>query len=134
MTKGEQIEAKLDWCIAALKHLLATEAGVELPEADEDAWLDEEDEPEDMSQFEHTAVRTRRQPKAKTCPHNQQALVNGRVVCVRPNPETGVICGTVLNQSGVRGRDPNSPVPAPGQEDQFNHVSSQNPGSPLVPY
>lgn len=123
--QGEQ----LTWCTAALKHLLGQEVGWQPEALLGELDLDDED---DMSQYEHLAVRTD-QPKSTACPHNQQANVNGNIICVRPN-EQGVICGFVLTASGVRGKHPNSPVPAPGQEDRFNHISSNNTGSPLIPY
>lgn len=115
MSASEEINAKLDWCVDALKYLLK-QAKVD----DEDEWLDEEDTGDVLVPVHEP------RPKVKPCPHNQQMLVNGRIMCVRPNEE-GVVCGEILGTSGVRGKDPHSPVPAPGHEESLNHVSSQNP-------
>lgn len=131
MTNGERIEAKLDtlleqnaWLVKAVRYLLTVGTDVTagpdgdwsgIDTADVDGWLDElADEPPDMSQFEHVAVRSApKVPEPPACPHNQQVLVDGFVRCAR--------CSTVLNATGVRGRHATSPVPAPGHEDQFSH-------------
>lgn len=131
MSASEEINAKLDWCISALKYLLQEHAAGPLP-ADEDDWLEDEDE--DLSQFEHLAVRTPPRPKVKACPHNRQGIDDaGNLVCQRCGFNfTGT--GSVQNRVGPNGgivRDPNPPGWAlehsPG-------ASSKNPGSPLVPH
>lgn len=149
MTNGERIEAKLDWLVVAVKHLLAVEAGVELPAADElEDWMDDDGGPHvygesrpvlptemhtDMSQFEHLAVRSRPQPKRPACPHNQQVLVDGNVACAR--------CGFVLSSSGLvrstvsaSGQIQNDPNPPAWALERSPGASSKNPGGPLVPY
>lgn len=143
MSASEEINAKLDWCVAALRYLLQEKAGGVLPE-DEDAWLDDADwEPEaTVADYlaaetpdpnEHVAVRTRRQPKAKACPHNQQGIVDGVLRCLRCGfgfTQTGSVQNRV-SQTGAVIQDPNPPGWAlehsPG-------ASSKNPGTPLVPH
>lgn len=137
MTNGERIEAKLDhlievsdWLVVAVKHLLGAEAGIE---PDEDDWLDEEAPVGDMTQFEHTAVRTRPQPKKPQCPHNQQVLVDGRLACAK----CGFIFGStglVHNSVGPSGQIQNDPNPPAWALDRSPGASSKNPGGPLVPY
>lgn len=133
MSKSEEIEAKLDllieqgnWCVKALKYLLAEGQDLDIEmDVDEDAWLYEEpmaearahiETPADTSQFEHAAVRSA--PKAKPCRHRQQVLVGGMLRCADVD-QLG--CRFVFFGTGVRGKDPTSPVPAAGQENQFNH-------------
>lgn len=131
MTKGEQIEAKLDalleqneWIVKALKYLLAQEAGVELEDVDpEETWWEAEVSPDqypaDMSQFEHVAVRSApKAPEPPACRHRQQVLVGGMLRCADVD-QLG--CRFVFMGTGLRGRDATSPVPAAGQENQFNH-------------
>ena len=125
MSDHDEVMSHLRWLTAAVKHLLAEEAGIELDEWEPEAPL-EDYVPDDMSQFEHIAVRTRPQPKAPVCAHRQQVLIDGVLQCA--------YCHYVFNGTGVRGRHATSPVPAVGQEDQFNHGSTQNPGTPLVPH
>lgn len=120
MSKSEEIEAKLDllieqgnWVVAALKHLLQVEAGVEQPVDDDDDWLDDDLSAVDTSQFEHVAVRSRPEPKPVACRHRQQAIIGGILQCAE--------CHYVFTGTGLRGQDATSPVPAAGQENQFNH-------------
>ena len=146
MTNGERLEAKIDslleqsaWLVKAVKHLLANEAGI-----DEQVYADEIDEwmaeaplddyvPDDMSEFEHVAVRHRPQPKARACPHNQQVLVDGNITCAR--------CGFVLSSSGLQrntltpsGQIMADPNPPKWATEQSPGASSKNPGGALVPH
>ena len=139
MSASEEINAKLDWLVDAVKYLLSQQGSP--PPVDEDAWL------EDGVDFdaEFAAAAAAVIPGASGCghaltairgghvlctqcgedlgcAHNQQAIVNGRVVCAN--------CGALLGRSGVVGRDPNAPIP--GQE--THGPSAKNPGTPLVPY
>lgn len=83
---SEEINAKLDWCVEALKKLLELQAGIE---PDEDAWLDEIDA--EVPDY----VVPKHEPKPKPCSHNQQMVVNGAVCCAK--------CGLKLVQGGVVG-------------------------------
>jgi hypothetical protein len=139
VSRSDDIEAKLDhlieqgnWVVAALKHLLQVEAGIE-PEEDEDDWLDDDLSAVDTSQFEHTAVRSKPQPKAPVCTHNHQVLVDGNVQCAR--------CGTVLNSGGLvrssvspSGQVVADPNPPRWALEHSPGASSKNPGTPLVPH
>lgn len=138
MTASEEINRKLDWCVAALKYLLKEQAG-EVP--DEDAWLGETSDfdaeyaeaaaavipgnsgcPHVLTAIRGGHVICQQCGNDLGCAHNQQALVNGRVVCGG--------CGAVLGRSGVVGRDPNAPQPGA----ETREPSSRNNGTPLVPY
>jgi hypothetical protein len=135
----ERIEAKQDWCVSALKHLLALEAGIELPEPEEpdelEEWLAEVPTnghgEVDMSQFEHVAVRS--QPKTKPCPHNQQGVVDGRLKCLRCGYEF-TDTGSVQNRVSASGQIVRDPNPPKWATQHSPGASSKNPGSPLVPH
>jgi hypothetical protein len=89
MGQIDEIEAKLDWCVSALKFLLShPSVGYELPP------VADYDEPD----AEIVQMPPPRPPVAKPCPHNQQVLVNGAVKCAR--------CGFLLVQGGIV-KDPN---------------------------
>lgn len=134
MGKLAQIEAQNKWLVSAVKHLLSQEIdGVEHVEE----WLgglpDVVDEDEDMSQYEHLAIRNPPKPKTKPCPHNQQGVVNGRLKCVR--------CGHIFGSSGVvqnkvasDGRVIADPNPPQWATEHSPGASSKNPGTPLVPH
>lgn len=119
------IREQNDWLVSALKHLLGREAGGQ-PEVDELELDDEAD-------FEFTAVRTRPQPKAKVCPHNQQGIVDGRLTCLRCGfnfTETG----SVQNRVGPNGQIVRDPNPPGWALEHSPGASSKNPGTPLVPH
>lgn len=131
----ERIEAKVDWCVAALKHLLAEEVGGEWARPPVDEWPIEGNHHVPVEgNGEWIAPRFGpRPPKAKPCPHNQQVLVDGNIACAR--------CGTVLTSSGVQqnrvandGRVVADPNPPQWATDRSPGASSKNPGTPLVPY
>ena len=102
MSASEEINAKLDWCVEALKYLLNQSANTVQPfGADEDAWLDEGrpvPPPQLFAQDpnEHIAVRSQPKPVVgEVCTHQHQVLVRGVVRCAR--------CGHPLLASGVVG-------------------------------
>ena len=89
MQQLDDIKVQNAWLVKAVKNLLEQQFGIpknfDLGEPD-DLELEDyegnvviEDEPDDMSQFEHIAVRP--QPKAKKCNHGHQVLVDGVVRC-----------------------------------------------------
>lgn len=93
-----EVRRQNDWLVAAVRHLLATEAGIDLAEGEDDfdQWLAEgplEDYAVEVP--DHVAVRRPRAPVAPTatCSHQHQVLVGGVVRCAR--------CGHGLIQSGV---------------------------------
>jgi hypothetical protein len=139
----ERIEAKVDWLVAAVKHLLTEgiEAEVTLdtdladylddvqghlsvptmPMADEDGgeWIAPRFEPKPVG--------------PPPCPHNQQVLTNGVLTCGRcskPLIETGLVRST-LSAGGQVIPDPHPPRWA---TDHSPGASSKNPGTPLVPH
>jgi hypothetical protein len=146
----ERIEAKVDWCVAALKHLL--KAGV--VERGQTIGL-EDDEYDDYLEFEEDVTEVPvsvndqgdfvvpdfvvphhapRAPKRKACTHNMQGLVDGNIICQR--------CGAVLvNRTGVVQdrlspagdriiQDPSN-IRRPGEE---THENESNPGGFLAPH
>jgi hypothetical protein len=134
----ERIEAKQDWLVAAIKHLLMSEAGVARPEPiDElEEWL--ADIPLEQARLaveDEEWIAPIHAPKAATavCTHQHQVLVNGNVQCAK--------CAHVLTSSGLaRGTvtpsgqvmpDPNPPGWA---RENSRGASSKNPGGALIPH
>ena len=134
----ERIEAKVDWMVDALKYLLTQQIEDNELDLETAKWfvektLDDYSVEEDMSQFEHVAVRTRPAPKAKPCPHNQQVVIDGILKCGRcgfPLMATGVAQSTV----GADGRVIPDPNPPGWATEHSPGASSKNPGGPLVPH
>ena len=130
----ERIEAKLDWCVEALKHLLNAEIDYPRPEDVYDMLPMIPEPEEDMSQFEHVAIRRPPQVAAPpACTHNHQVLVDGAVRCAK--------CGHVLNSAGVvhptmtpAGQIRADPDPPEWATQYSPGASSKNPGGPLVPH
>lgn len=125
----ERIEAQTSWLVAALKALLSEEVGT--PGDELEAWLDDEPDDIDTSEFEFAALR--RPPTPPACPHNHQVLVGGVLKCGRCGlafVETGMAHGTVSPNGAVR-PDPNPPA---WVNSQSPGASSKNPGGPLVPH
>ena len=134
MGQIDEMEAKLDWCVAALKHLLMGEAGVQPEEWELEAELAEYEDPEDMSQFEHVAVR--RPPKVQEpppCPHQHQVLVDGVVRCARCSQPLNT-SGLIRNQVSPSGQVMHDPNPPQWARERSRGASSKNPGTPLVPH
>ena len=109
----ERLEAKVDWLVSAVRHILEQEIGDTSVDYDEEfaQVIDE-----DVTQ----GARVPRPKGPPPCPHNQQVLVGHNVTCAR--------CGLILTSSGVVGRDPGAPIAGQGTREE----SSRNPGRPVI--
>jgi hypothetical protein len=142
----ERIEAKVDWCVAALKHLLR--AGVELEEefgSEEDDYLESEEDvtevPVSVNDQGDFVVpdfvvphHPPRAPKRKPCPHNSQGLLDGNIICQRCGMilvnRTGVVQDR-LSPAGDRIIHDTSDIRRPGEE---TYENERNPGAHLAPH
>ena len=136
MQEFDDLKVQVSWLVQAMKYLLEKELGQPLGDRgfqagdllDLEADLNLDD---DMSEFEHVAVRSR--PKQPQCPHQHQVLVDGVVRCAK--------CGHPLNSSGLVRTQPTpsggimaDPNPPQWATQYSPGASSKNPGTPLVPH
>ncbi len=140
MSASEEINAKLDWIVEALKYLLQEKAGVPLGD-DEDAWLDNDAlagaawamPPEVDTGDVLVPIHAPRQQKRPPCPHNRQEVVGGKLACARCGfvfGESGLVQSTVAsNGSVIPDRNPPRWV-----REISRGASSKNPGGQLIPH
>ena len=91
MGQLDDVEAKVDWCVAALKQLLQQIPVAYQPESTVAEY--EGDSDEDAAMAEQLEATRAVQPVVPVCTHRHQGIVGGHLRCID--------CGFVYGQSGA---------------------------------